>query len=152
MKGACMTVKKTDTTVSAQPSTTTTLAQRIAINSAPGWMPKQGDTLIGELVGVRIGGEGGQWGKYPVLVFRRLDNDEYVALHAFHTLLRTPVVEMLKDKRLGVGGNAVVSYLGVRNEDATETSDKNKYHAYYVEPGDGSDQILDTTDPASFPF
>lgn len=145
-----MTIKKDPTPA----GTTTTLAQRIAINSAPGWMPKPGDTLIGELVGVRIGGNDGpkDYGKYPVLVFRRLDDNTYVALHAFHTLVRTPIVEMLKDKRLGVGGNAVVSYLGVRNEDATETSDKNKYHAYYVEPGDGSDQILDTTDPASFPF
>lgn len=140
---------------------TVTLAQRIAINSAPAWRPIKGDVMIGRLIGVRIGGktkEEGGYGKYPVLVLDKLDADgiptgEYLAIHAFHTLVVTPIIEMLKDKTLVRGGDVTVSYLGLRPKNkANDKGEFEEYHDYYVEAGNGSDRVLDMDSVENFPF
>lgn len=140
---------------------TTTLAQRIAINSAPAWRPEKGDILIGRLIGVRIGGtsiEEGGYGKYPVLIFDKLDEDgnptgDYKALHAFHTLVAEPIIKMLKDKTLVKGADATVSYLGREKKNKPNAKGEyDEYHNYYVEPGNGADKVLDMDDVENFPF
>jgi hypothetical protein len=143
------------------PAEKMTLAQRIAINSAPAWRPQKGDILIGRLLGTRIGGttkEAGGYGLYPVLVLDKLDTDgeptgEYLALHAFHTLVVTPIIEMLKKKELVRGGDVTVSYLGLREKNVKNAKGEvETYHNYFVEPGKGDDKVLDMDDPANFPF
>jgi hypothetical protein len=139
---------------------TMTLAQRIAINSAPAWRPNKGDILIGRLLGVRVGGQAPPlgYGKYPVLVVDVLDasgeaTGEYKAIHAFHTLAVTPIIAMLKDKTLIRGGDVTISYLGKRDKNKpNEKGEVEEYHDYYVEPGNGADKVLDMEDPNNFPF
>lgn len=137
------------------------LAQRIAINTAPAWRPIKGDVLIGRLTGVRIGGktkEEGGYGKYPVLVLDTLDSDgnptgDYKAVHAYHTLVVTPIIAMLKDKTLVQGGDVVVSYIGTQKKNTpNKDGEYEEYHNYYVEPGNGSDKVLNMADVDSFPF
>lgn len=149
--------------VKAQPQDErmSTLAERIAINSAPAWRPQKGDILIGRLVGVRIGGtskEEGGYGKYPVLILDKLNGEgqptgEFLALHAFHTLVVTPIIEMLKAKQLVKGGDVTVSYLGMNKKNTPNAKGEyDEYHNYYVEPGNGADKVLDMDSPEDFPF
>jgi hypothetical protein len=140
---------------------TVTLAQRIAINTAPAWRPAPGDILIGRLTGVRIGGstkEEGGYGKYPVLVLNMLNEQgeptgNYKAIHAFHTLVVQPIIAMLKDKTLITGGDVTVSYLGkVTKQQANAKGETEEYHNYYVEAGNGADKVLDMGNVEDFPF
>jgi hypothetical protein len=146
-------------TVAAQE--TTTLAQRIAINSAPPWRPENGDILIGRLIGVRVGGskiEDGGYGIYPTLVLDKLDSTGqptgiYLAVHAFHTLIVQPIIDMLKSKTLVQGGDVTVSYLGRQKKNKPNAKGEyEEYHNYYVEPGNGADKVLDMDSPENFPF
>jgi hypothetical protein len=148
-------------TAPAPVAETVTLAQRIAINTAPAWRPTPGDILIGRLTGVRIGGtsvEEGGYGKYPVLVLNVLNDKgeptgDYKAIHAFHTLVVQPIIAMLKDKTLVKGGDVTVSYLGkVSKQKANAKGEFDEYHNYYVEPGNGADKVLDMGNVEDFPF
>jgi hypothetical protein len=145
----------------AAPQETTTLAQRIAINSAPPWRPENGDILIGRLIGVRVGGskvEDGGYGLYPVLVLDKLDDTgeptgQYMAIHAFHTLVVQPIIELLKNQKLVKGADVTVSYLGRQKKTKPNAKGEyEEYHNYYVEPGNGADKVLDMDAPEDFPF
>lgn len=149
------------TKTAAPVSDTTTLEQRIAINSAPAWRPEKGDILIGRLLGVRVGGkkkEDGGYGLYPTLVLDKLDSTgqptgDYLAVHAFHTLIVEPIIQMLKDKTLEKGKDVTVSYLGRNTKNkANDKGEFEEYHNYYVEPGNGADKVLDMDSPENFPF
>ena len=77
----------------------------------------------------------------------------YKAIHAFHTLVVTPIITMLKDKSLVQGGDVVVSYLGTNKKNKPNADGEyEEYHNYYVEPGNGSDKVLDMADVENFPF
>jgi hypothetical protein len=142
--------------------TTMTLEQRIALQTAPAWRPKEGDIFIGRLFGIRIGGkkkEEGGYGEYPVLVLDKLSREtgeptgEYFAIHAFHSLVVEPIIAMLKNKTLVKGGDVTVSYLGKKVKNALNAKgEQEEYHMYYVEPGNGADKVVDMDNIEDFPF
>jgi hypothetical protein len=140
---------------------TVTIQQRIAINTAPAWRPNPGDILIGRLLGVRIGGtkkEEGGHGLYPTLIVDKLGEDgeptgQYLAIHAFHTLVVQPIIELLKTKALVAGGDLTVSYIGRQKKNTPNKEGVfEEYHNYYVELGKGEDKVLDMSNVEDFPF
>lgn len=57
-----------------------------------GWRPEPGDRLTGKVVDITTGGEGSEYGRYPIVVLATKDGD--VAVHAFHFTLRNRLREM----------------------------------------------------------
>lgn len=103
--------------------------QRMAIDTAPPWMPETGDILTGTVIGFRIGRDTG-YGEYPIIVYKK-DDGSYTAVHAFHTLLR----DMLKELKPTPGVTQIITYLGVQEKRNATDDEKarglDKYHMYY---------------------
>lgn len=57
-----------------------------------GWRPEPGDRLRGTVVDITTGGEGSEYGRYPIVVLSTKDGD--VAVHAFHFTLKNRLREM----------------------------------------------------------
>jgi hypothetical protein len=104
---------------------------RKALNNAPAWMPEKGDILVGEVVGLRMGNDNG-YGTYPVVIYKQ-DDGEFIALHAFHTLIR----EQLREAKTVIGKRQMIAYDGKKrkNNATQEEIDKGlaDYHLTYVE-------------------
>jgi hypothetical protein len=99
------------------------------LNTAPAWRPSPGDTLIGEVTGLRMGNDNG-YGTYPIVVVKREDGT-VASMHAFHTLLR----EQLRDLGCNIGMRIAVTYDGERitNETADlPEKDQKTYHLYFA--------------------
>jgi hypothetical protein len=97
------------------------------LQTAPAWRPSPGDTLIGEVIGLRMGD--GDHGPYPIVVIRREDKT-CASVHAFHTLIR----EQLRDMKCNIGMRVAISYDGekVTNKTADLAEDKQEsYHVYF---------------------
>jgi len=74
---------------------------------AEGWRPKPGDVLIGEVVALAER-EGFAGLRYPVVEVKT-DEGDYVAIHAFHVVLR----DELERQRPKVGDRLGVAYHGL---------------------------------------
>jgi hypothetical protein len=114
----------------AKSAAATTFAERAQISNAPAWMPKEGDILTGEVVGVRIGSTG-DYDDYPVMVLKT--DDGYKAFHVFHGVARERLSELKPTK----GDSLTVQYLGQREANKpivrNGKEEPNIYHAYYME-------------------
>jgi hypothetical protein len=83
------------------------LEDRLEQGLPSAWRPDQEDpdTLIGEVVEIEVGES--EYGRYPILVVRKDDNEEK-AVHGFHSVLQN---ELLKHKPQ-VGERVGIKYLG----------------------------------------
>lgn len=123
-----------DATVTPQ----NTLERNLAILNAAAWRPEPNTYRTGNLIAVRRGGIGGEYGEYPILVME--DKDGIFAVHAFHTLL----INYLKEIKPRRGEELTVWYGGQRESGKRVDSkgDPVKYHHYTVVKGDGSDMDM----------
>lgn len=95
------------------------MQQQLAVQSAPGWNPKQGETLIGVVVAISASNPG-EFGTYPILT---LSTDKgMVNVHAFHDVL----LNRLLEKAPAPGERVAIQYNGEK-----EGKDRN-YHHYSV--------------------
>lgn len=109
-----------------------TLADRIAISTAPGWRPSETDEKILEnvtVVGLRMHHHD-EYGATPVVVYRKTDGT-YASVYAFHTVLR----ERLAEIGTKVGSVHNVAYLGSQtsNTRVDANGDPQRYESYYAE-------------------
>jgi hypothetical protein len=95
-----------------------------------GWTPREGDKLVGRVLNIETGGQGSQYGSYPLLLIRRDGDGQLVNVHAFHTVLRTE----LGRKAVGVGDRIGIKYMGL-----ADGGDFGTYENYRVvtEPAPG---------------
>lgn len=98
------------------------------IMTAPGWQPNPGDNVTGTVVSLR-GGES-EYGKYPVLTIERDDTGEFVAVHAFHTVL----FKELSKLKPTTGSRLSITYAGkkVTNKTKDLPDDKKQTVAVYA--------------------
>lgn len=139
----------------------------LAILDAPSWRPEPGEILTASLVSMRKGGETGAYDIYPILVFEAIpgypfpsvfshaNGSQFVAFHAFHTIVKQALMELRPNPRnmpvmtiKYAGrvqfGDIIVDKDG--NEVYVENRDKSDYASYTVLMGDGSDLAVDGFD------
>jgi len=110
--------------------------ERMAQATAPAWMPEPDTTVMGTVIGLRMGGtpEPVGYGFYPVVTYK-LPDGSVVAVHAFHSLLR----ERLAELKTEIGKVQMITYLGQKSSRTrTKKGEDGKdipveYHLYYVE-------------------
>jgi hypothetical protein len=121
---------------------------RMEMATAPAWRPESGDTIVGEIVGLKMG-DGGEYGPYPIVVLKTIGGTGgpmHFAVHAFHTLLR----EALKELKVEMGSRIVITYLGTMEKNVQKDPEKpQSYHMYYVEDFDKA-QSADVDENFSF--
>lgn len=83
------------------------LEDRLNQEFAPGWRPDAGEQLVGTIVEISSGR--GDYGEYPLLVVEKADGTGDVAVHAFHTVLKSE----LAAKRPSEGDRIGIKYLGI---------------------------------------
>jgi hypothetical protein len=105
--------------------------ERMALSSAPAWMPEPNSILEGVVTGIRLN-ENSEYGAYPVIVYKK-DDGTFIAFHAFHTLARN----MMRELQTAKGKRQRIAYLGVQTKNnPTEDEVKkglDKYNLYYGE-------------------
>lgn len=104
-----------------------TLEDRLNQEAAPGWRPEPGEQLVGTIV--EISSATGDFGEYPLLVVEKTDGTGDVAVHCFHTVLKSEVAA----KRPSEGDKIGIKYLGIPTG--------KKYESYRV--------VLDRQTPAA---
>jgi len=97
------------------------LEARLDRDFADAWRPDPGDKIVGHVVELRA--HENQYGTYPIVTLVT-DDDEEVAVHAFHTTLRNG----LKRARVEIGDHIAIKYLGKR----TPQSGRQQYADYRV--------------------
>lgn len=110
--------------------------ERMAQATAPAWMPEPETTVMGTVIGLRMGGQPEPigYGYYPVVTYK-LPDGSIVAVHAFHSLLR----ERLAELKTEIGKVQMLTYLGQQasrqrtKKDADGKDIPVEYHLYYVE-------------------
>lgn len=115
------------------------LSRRIAIQLAPGWTPEPGNTVTGDIV--KIHRAEGDFGPYPRIVLET-PAGEFVAIHAFHEVLKDQLADLHSEQKLGIGDTITVTYAG-RRESRKNTGADGKpisYHQYVVWSGGPDDQ------------
>jgi hypothetical protein len=167
-----MPTKNTSTVTSGSPADTATVTKRdtdrltevrrkIALQTAPAWLPEEGAILTGAVEMVKRGES--EYGAYPIVVLSVQSIDpnpdgvvggSFVAIHAFHSLLQD---ELLKIRPV-TGDVLTFAYMGQQetNEskrsyaaavlqasgDATKIAkaeqDRTFYHLYVLMTGDGT--------------
>lgn len=71
-----------------------------------GWKPNVGDKLVGTVV--EVSERDGDYGSYPLVVLET-DSGELIAVHAFHTVLKSELARLKPSE----GDRLGVKYLGV---------------------------------------
>lgn len=112
------------------------LQERLALASAEGWNPSEGDTLIGTILDIKASREN-EYGIYPIVTLATEQGN--VAVHAFHELLKNGLMEA----RPAVGERIAIAYLGERQSKA---NDDRTYHNYSVVVDRPSDDTSDSWD------
>jgi hypothetical protein len=91
-------------------------------DSAEGWNPNEGDTLVGVIQNIKAS-QPNEYGIYPIVTVAT-DDGTLVAVHCFHTILRNRLLE----KRPAPGESVAIKYLG---EKESKTAGRS-YHNYAV--------------------
>lgn len=83
------------------------LQQRLELESAEGWTPEEGDTLIGAVLSVKASSPN-EYGIYPIVTVATENGN--VAVHCFHSILKNALLEA----RPAVGERIAIAYLGMK--------------------------------------
>lgn len=139
-----MTTKKTaEQNTAAQVAEIEAFFERKAIATAPAWMPKPGDILVGTIIGRRMQVSEHRTadrpdGRYPVIIYQTENGPRSV--HAFHSVLCDALREIgVKDgarHAITYDGKAIKSDARDKAEDELEQTDS--YHMYYAEDLDNT--------------
>lgn len=123
----------------ANPIDMSTRDRNLKILAAPAWIPAPDTTMTAKFVALRKGGIDSEYGVYPMLTVENIETGEYVTVHAFHTLLKTRILEM----RPKLGDTLTLHYAGVMDSKKIDkkTGKPMQYHLYYVLEGDGSSPL-----------
>jgi len=94
---------------------------------AKGWQPSEGDVVMGVITDIKASLPG-EFGIYPIVTVRQDETGELIALHCFHSILRTRLLE----KRPVVGERIAVQYQGTVEGKAAKAGKRDPYHNYSV--------------------
>lgn len=115
----------------------TDLNETLAIRTARGWRPQPGETLEATLVALEK--REGDYGAYPCLIYRT-DEGQYVAVHAFHDVLKDEYAKLHAAGQTQPGRRHTVHYAGRQASKNIGPDGKPRQYESYV--------VLDTTDGA----
>ena len=99
------------------------LSERINDGYADAWMPKKGDTILGEITEISSGQS--TWGDYPIVTIKAADGAH--AVHAFHSVLRGALVAAAPV----IGETIAIKYEGTKKAKNAKPGDDD-YHNYRV--------------------
>ena len=84
------------------------LADRLNDGYAAPWRPEAGDSLVGKVTEISTS-NGGEYGPYPIVTVSN-DKGESLAVHAFHTVLKSAFIKASP----AIGETVAVKYNGLR--------------------------------------
>lgn len=84
------------------------LSDRLNAPDAEGWKPAVDDEIEGDIVEISF--RDGGWGPYPIVTLQ-LDDGTFIAIHAFHFVLKDRLVNELQ---IAQGDRLAVKYLGAK--------------------------------------
>jgi len=91
-----------------------------------GWNPEDMPQFVGTLSDIAEDCDCGGYGSHKIL-FVDLPNGAGVAVHVFHTTLRSQIEPKLKAGRLGIGDLIAISHLGTQESRVKGHNDMNMY-------------------------
>lgn len=91
-----------------------------------GWNPDDMPQLVGTLADIIPDCDCGGYGPHTILNID-LPDGSGVAVHAFHTTLRSQIEPKIKQGRLGIGDLIAVSHLGTKPSSVKGHNDMNMY-------------------------
>jgi hypothetical protein len=131
--------------MAATKATGDSLRDRLDLESAEGWNPEEGDTLIGAVISIKASSPN-EYGIYPIVTVATENGN--VAVHCFHSILKNALLEA----RPAVGERIAIAYLGMKHSKKNDRPYAN-YSVVVDRPQadstDGWDSFVDTdtTDP-----
>jgi len=91
-----------------------------------GWDPMEMPQLVGTLADIVPDCDCGGYGPHTILNID-LPDGSGVAVHAFHTTLRSQIEPKIKQGRLGIGDLIAISHLGTKASSVKGHNDMNMY-------------------------
>lgn len=91
-----------------------------------GWNPEEQPQIVGTVADIVPGCDCGGFGPHTILMIDE-PNGNGVAVHAFHTTLRSQVEPKLKERRLNIGDLIAISHLGTKQSSVKGHNDMNMY-------------------------
>lgn len=91
-----------------------------------GWNPEERPQMVGTLSDISPDCDCGGYGPHPILFIDTPQGDA-VAVHVFHSTLRSQIEPRLKQGRLGVGDLIAISHLGTKPSGVKGHADMNMY-------------------------
>lgn len=91
-----------------------------------GWNPEENPQIIGTLAEITPECDCGGYGPHNILFIDTPQGDG-IAVHVFHTTLRSQIEPKLKQGRLGIGDLIAISHLGTKPSAVKGHGDMNMY-------------------------
>lgn len=91
-----------------------------------GWNPDERPQIIGTVADITPDCDCGGFGTHNILFVDTPDGDG-VAVHVFHSTLRSQIDQKIKSGRLGVGDLIAISHLGTKPSTVKGHADMNMY-------------------------
>jgi hypothetical protein len=124
---------------------TDTLPMHALVKSARTWRPEPGDVLKGHVVTVQR--RSTEFGPYPMVVMEVSDdagNEQLVAVHAFHTVLKNELTRV----RPTPGSYLEVAYLGMQPSAKRKDANGQPVQTHVYSCSDGTEEELASWDQA----
>lgn len=99
-----------------------------------GWNPEERPQVAGTVVDIQPNCDCGGYGSHNI-VFIDQPNNESVAVHVFHTTLRSQLEERIRTGKLSAGDMIVISYLGKSPSKQKGHADINNYRVVVRQKG-----------------
>ena len=98
-----------------------------------GWNPEDDPQIGGFVAGIIPGCNCGEFGPHNIV---EIDTpaDRGIAVHAFHTVLKSQIDRILENDALHVGDMIVITYLGTKASRKAGYSDQNEYTVVVEKP------------------
>lgn len=91
-----------------------------------GWNPEELPQIVGTVADITPDCDCGGYGTHPIIFIDTPDGNG-VAVHGFHTTLRSQIEPKIKSGRLGVGDLIAISHLGTKQSAVKGHADMNMY-------------------------
>lgn len=102
-----------------------TMEERLNAPDPEGWRPEAGDLLIGTVD--EVSSREGDFGPYPLIIVEKSDGS-YVAVHAFHSVLRNEIESL----QPSIGDEIGIKYEGVKEPKGGLKKGMSGYEMYRV--------------------
>lgn len=87
------------------------LAKLLSQPEPEGWKPAVGDTIMGTVVDIETAGQESTFGSYPLVTVEEADGT-LVAVHCFHTMLKSRIERAKSSGKLREGSRIGITYYG----------------------------------------